>query len=112
MLYNVYHSYDVDGGFGDAVRTKKFIGLVEATEKEIKEFLSVWNKPRIYERPYSDLYCHMVSAEPVRILELSKLRPYDPAEREWPDLPEDAFPWYVYDGENWIDPDVEDYKEE
>ena len=88
MLYNIFHVFDVDGGFGDAVKTEKCLGLVEATEEEIEEFLKLWDKPRIYDHPYSDLYEHHVKAEPVKIQELSDLEPYDPATRDWPDQPD------------------------
>ena len=98
-LYNIYHLYDVDGGFGDAVCQKRFVGMVEATESEIAEFLKVWDKPRICERPYSDLYEHKVVAELVKIQELSELEPYNPATRDWPDLPEGCGSWSEYDPE-------------
>jgi len=91
MLYNIYHNYDVDGGFGDAVPASELVGTVEATPEEIAEFLKVWDKPRIYERPYSCLYHHGISAEPVTpvvVADLKTFQPYDPYDREWPDLPE------------------------
>lgn len=107
MLYNIFHVYDVDGGFGDAVTREKHIGLVEATEEEVKEFLAVWDKPRIYDHPYSDLYEHHVIARPVKIDELSDLQPYDPKTRDWPDLPEGSYSFCAWDGEKWVEPEYE-----
>ena len=76
-LYNIYHVYDVDGGFGDAVEQKDFVGFVEATDDEVVEFLAKWDKPEVYDRPYSDLYHHHVVAEKVKFSEITRLVPYE-----------------------------------
>lgn len=103
MLYNIYHIYDVDGGFGDAVEQKRHVGAVEATEKEMEEFLSIWNKPRIYDNPYSSLYHHCVKAEPVEVKPLDEIVPYDPETRDWPDLPEGMYSGAGWNGSRWVD---------
>ena len=98
-LYNIFHQFDVDGGFGDAVGKRMHVGLVKATEEEIKNFLEIWDKPRVYEHPYSDLYEHSVVAEEVKVAELKDVVPYDPATRDWPDLPEGMYSGSVYNTE-------------
>lgn len=95
-LYNIYHCYDVDGGFGDAVPQREHVALVEATEEEIIEFLNHWDRPRVYDIPYAKLKEHHVEAEIVKIQELKDVQPYDPKTRMWPDYTKDI-PWgYVY----------------
>lgn len=101
-LYSIFHAYDLDGGFGDAVPTEDLVGVVEATEEEITKFLEVWDKPRIYDRPYSDLREHNVYAKKVLIQDLNEIRPYDPFTRDWPDMPEDGYGKY-WNGREWVD---------
>ena len=104
MFYLIYHIYDVDGGFGDPVTKKDLIAVVEATKEQIDEFLATWNKPRIYDRPYGDLYEHGIVAEPATFSSLDGLIPYDPETRDWPDVPEDFdLRGRRWDGEKWAD---------
>lgn len=54
-MYLVMSDLDVDGGFGDAIPTKEPVVLFhqkELAEKYVKEN----SNPRVYDRPYSDLY--------------------------------------------------------
>ena len=102
-LYNIFHIYDTDGGFGDAVEKKDFIACVEATEEEIDEFLEKWDKPRIYDHPYADLREHEVIAKRVDIMDLSDVQPYNPRTRDWPDLPPDRFYFSEYVNGKWTD---------
>lgn len=74
--WNIFHQYDVDGGFGDPVATEDLVATVEATDEEIKEFLRVWNKPEVYSRPYCDLYHHGVQAVEVKMTKLCDVVPY------------------------------------
>ena len=83
----ITHEYDTDGGFGDAITVRDVVAIVEATEEEIDAFLKEWNKPRIYDRPYANLYEHYVTADPVEVQDLSKVVPYDPVTKDWPDIP-------------------------
>lgn len=78
--YIIKHVFDVDGGFGDAVRTEVVCGVVKATEDEIIDFLNKWDKPRVYDRPYADLYDHHIVAEKIQIANLETFQPYDPNE--------------------------------
>lgn len=76
-LYAIYHGVDVDGGFGDAVCTEDMVGLAWATEDEVKAYIEKWNKPEVYDIPYSELFCHMVRVERVTVLDdISLVKPY------------------------------------
>ena len=82
-LWNIFHSYDVDGGFGDAVNREELVATVEATDEEIKDFIKKWDAPEVYEKPYAYLECHNVYALEVEVKELQDLEPYstDPENR-------------------------------
>lgn len=82
-LYAIYHTYDTDGGFGDAIPQTDHVATVMATEEEIKEFLDKWCKPEVYEHPYADLSCHYVHAEPVEVVELAACEPYSTDPDDW-----------------------------
>ena len=75
-LWNVFHGYDVDGGFGDAVWSENLVGTVEATDEEMEAFLQKWNRPEIYEHPYDDLTCHSIRVEEVTVQTLDGFEPY------------------------------------
>lgn len=76
-LYNIFHAYDTDGGFGDAVPQTKLVATVWANEAEIAEFLEKWDKPQVYDQPYADLCFGHVYAEPVDVVPLSDVTPYN-----------------------------------
>lgn len=88
MTFNIFHEYETDGGFGDAVCQCDLIATVEATKEEIDAFVKEWNHPRIYDRPYAELSEHTIYAEPVEITKLSEVVPYNPEDKDKPDLPE------------------------
>jgi hypothetical protein len=75
-LFAIYHGVDEDGGFGDAVYTEIMVGLVYATDKQIKDFVEQWDKPIVYDKPYAELMCHSIRAEEIPITKLTKLNPY------------------------------------
>jgi hypothetical protein len=85
-FYNIYHISDYYSN-GNIAQSKKYIGLVEATDEEIKEFLKIWNKPRIYYYIGDRLIEHLVVATPVELVDINKVEPYDPKTRDWPDIP-------------------------
>lgn len=76
-LYAIYHGADEDGGFGDAVWTENMVGLAWATEDEVKAYIEKWDKPEVYDIPYSELICHVVRVERVTALDdISLVKPY------------------------------------
>lgn len=76
-LYAIFHGYDEDGGFGDAVWVENLTGVVWATDEEIAAYLERYDKPEVYDHPYADLTCHSLRAEKLSIAEnLDQLKPY------------------------------------
>lgn len=63
-MYAVYHVYDVDGGFGDAVERDDMIAIFP-TEELAKAYVAKWNNPHVYAVPYQELQCGLLE---VRIL--------------------------------------------
>lgn len=55
-MLGVFHEYDVDGGFGDAIPSKDLV-LVVATRKEAENFVKAYASPHVYEEPYAPLRC-------------------------------------------------------
>lgn len=56
-IYNVYHVYDIDGGYGDAVREKDFVAAF-VSETDAKAFVEKYNAPYVYDEPYNSLCCN------------------------------------------------------
>lgn len=82
-LWNIFHAYDVDGGFGDPVGVEDLVATVEATDDEIKEFVEKWNKPECYEKPYCYMECHRVYTREVQVKTLQGLEPYSTDPDDW-----------------------------
>lgn len=56
MIYGIFHCYEVDGGFGDAVLMEDLL-FVTDSEEIAKAYVEKWSHPYIYDRPYSYLTC-------------------------------------------------------
>ena len=54
-LYIVYHVYDVDGGFGDAV--SRDVPVFVAPASIAKAYCEKWDNEHPYEKPYDFLEC-------------------------------------------------------
>lgn len=52
MIYNIFHTYTVDGGIGDAVRCDDLVLSLDCTEDEVKEFVKKHSHPLVYDDPY------------------------------------------------------------
>ena len=61
-IFGVFHVYDVDGGFGDAVGCKDLL-CVFASKEEANAFVKTYSKPHIYEVPYLELECGRLVVE-------------------------------------------------
>lgn len=113
-LWNIYHIYDVDGGYGDAVQITDLVGTVSATDEQIDLIVEYWNKPRVYAHPYDDLTEHTIIKEEVKpIYDLVNFEPYDPKTRLWPDIPrikDGVCSYYEYNEitQSWFDPNEEE----
>lgn len=68
-IYLIIHEYDVDGGFGDAVSQEEVLGYF-TSRKKADEYVEKYSQPRVYDRPYSDLYEHTLF---VRKMEMKPL---------------------------------------
>lgn len=55
-VFEVYHVYDVDGGFGDAIGTEELVAVFE-NFNDANDFMEKFRNPHVYESPYSDLTC-------------------------------------------------------
>jgi len=72
-MFNIYHHFDVDGGFGDAVSNKTLVATVECTEDEVKAFIEKYDNPEVYDTPYASLYRHHLTYEMVETVSLSDI---------------------------------------
>lgn len=70
-IYNVYHAYDVDGGFGDAVYEQELVATFE-NEADAKAFVEKYSDPYVYDNPYDELYCNQFTIEAVEIISHSE----------------------------------------
>ena len=59
-IYIVYHDYDVDGGFGDAIYESDIV-CAFATEEEAKAYVEKWDNTIIYDKPYDCLTMHSLT---------------------------------------------------
>ena len=61
-VYGVFHLYDEDGGFGDAIRQKELICIFDSEEKA-NAFKEKYQNPHEYSKPYDMLYCGELRVE-------------------------------------------------
>lgn len=55
-MFGVFHLYDVDGGFGDAVSKSELVAICE-DENLANEYAKNFDKTRVYDKPYAELEC-------------------------------------------------------
>lgn len=55
-MFGVFHVYDVDGGFGDAIGSKDLI-CVCVSKEEAEEVARTFSNPHVYDVPYAELKC-------------------------------------------------------
>lgn len=79
-IYGVFHSYEVDGGFGDAVDTEELIGVtsdLSEAENFVKKFsLCENNMGAIYDIPYAALTLGTLVIRELNTLSINKC-PYE-----------------------------------
>lgn len=54
-IYNVFHCYDEDGGYGDAIGVTDLVAVF-SNEEEAEKYVEKYSKPHVYAHPYSYLY--------------------------------------------------------
>ena len=55
-VYGVFHCWDDDGGFGDAIRIRDLICIFNS-KKKAEAFKEKYQNPHEYSEPYDVLYC-------------------------------------------------------
>ena len=53
-IYGVFHGYDVDGGFGDAVYCEDPV-FFTTSESEAEAWAEKWSTGEVYDKPYAEL---------------------------------------------------------
>ena len=66
-IYCVYHNFDVDGGFGDAIDQSEVVAVFEK-EEDAKAFVDKYHDPCVYDRPYHELWHHCLSITEIDII--------------------------------------------
>ena len=66
-VYAVYHLYEIDGGSGDAVASEICVEIFER-ESDAKAFVDKCHNPRVYRKPYDELYCGVLSIREMNII--------------------------------------------
>ena len=84
-IYQVFHKYDVDGGFGDAVGTES-LEATFSTKEMAEKFKAEYENPHIYDRPYQPLFCGTLE---IRQIELDDEEKFDKEDMWWWDDEED-----------------------
>lgn len=76
-LYSVYHECDFEDERGYPDRYRKFVGVIRATDEELKKFLAEWDRNDIYDSCGGDEYrCHIVTVEAITIADADEFQPY------------------------------------
>lgn len=65
--YDVYHIYDIDGGFGDAVYEESKVATFESKE-DAEKFVEKFNNPHVYYKPYDELNCGILEIRESEII--------------------------------------------
>ena len=88
-IYNVFHCYDVDGGFGEAIPKKILIGSFESKE-DAGTVVALLSNPHVY-KPYSELECGVITIEETEIVSHSEFNVanFDPKNYWWTKICED-----------------------
>ena len=56
MRYAIYHIYDEDDGFGDAVEVEELVALC-ASKARAEAYAKKHDKTHVYDKPYASLKC-------------------------------------------------------
>lgn len=55
-VYQVFHLYDEDGGFGDAIPQEQIL-ITFGNLEDANAFVKRFENPHVYDHPYQDLHC-------------------------------------------------------
>lgn len=59
-IYIVFHEYDTNNGFGDAVPQEDVVAMFE-DKQDAEQFVKDFEKPHVYDYPYEDFSCGILS---------------------------------------------------
>jgi len=80
-IYQVFHEYSVDGGFGDAVYESDLIETF-LNEEDAKAFVKEFEDGHCYDKPYDRLYCGGLEITEIEIKDHFNPSEYD-RDRMW-----------------------------
>ena len=66
-IFNVFHLYDEDGGFGDPVGQEELIASFE-NKSDAEEFANLLSNPHVYDKPYADLSCGYIEVRELDVI--------------------------------------------
>lgn len=70
-IYGIYHLWQTDGGFGDAVAQEALIGVTDDEEKA-KAYVERWSNPHVYDKPYDELHRGELTYAKLKVLDLDQ----------------------------------------
>ena len=79
-VYNVFHRYHIDGGFGDAISRNDLIATFESKE-DAEAFANEFSNPHVYDSP--DLFCGNLYVEEKEIISHKEFDMYSVDGRYW-----------------------------
>jgi len=65
--YSVFHNYDVDGGFGDAVSCTDLVAIFES-KVDAEAYVEKYSNPHVYDKPYTELWAGELHIEESEII--------------------------------------------
>ena len=64
MMYGIYHGYDVEGEYGDAVSRDEIVAFCDDKEMA-KAYVERWSNLHAYAKSHSYLYCGYLYVKPL-----------------------------------------------
>lgn len=110
-VFLIFESYEVDGGFGDAIPQTSYMGYIRGTEQDAKTFCERWSRTSVYDVPYAELHEGTLIYKPLGLELLPDESPFPKTYEElYPDDSEyDGYPEYDYYSEEEEDPYYQEY---
>ena len=83
-IYQVFHHYDTDGGFGDAIPQAELIQSFQS-KKDAEAFVERFGNRHVYDTPYANLYCGDLWIKESEVVSEDEfdIDSYDPADFWW-----------------------------
>lgn len=92
-VFLIFESYEVDGGFGDAIPQTSYIGYIRGTEQDAKDFCKRWSNTRVYDVPWAELHEGTLVYKPIGLELLPDESPFPESGESYSDYDEcDDYP--------------------